>query len=117
MTAPEPAGRHASPTLSAARARTEPSRQAGPRYPRQRPRLTPDLRDQISAQFTEGTYCTLCSGIHPGLSMPACPRVSSFERDADGKLRAATFWADGDWDASGVYFASDAEAGDEPPSR
>ena len=28
--------------------------------------------------------------------MPACPRVASFELDPDGKLKAATFWPDGD---------------------
>ena len=41
--------------------------------------------------------------------MPACPRVASFELDPDGKLKAATFWPDGEYDASGTYLASDVE--------
>lgn len=118
MTYPEGAsGRHAaSPTLSAARARMgTPSRANGPRFPRQARRLGAELRQQISAQFTEGAYCQLCGGIHAGLSMPACPRVASFELDADGQLKSATFWPDGEWISDGVYFASDAEEADEPP--
>lgn len=79
------------------------------RFRREHHPVSPDRRDEITGQFAEGTYCNLCGGIHPGLSVPACPRVASFELDADGKLRAATFWQDGDWDTSGTYFASDVE--------
>lgn len=108
-------GRHAaSATLGAARAKIGTPRPSGPRFPRQPRRLGAELRQQIAEQFTEGAYCQLCGGIHAGLSMPACPRVASFELDADGQLKSATFWPDGEYDASGVYAASDAEAADEP---
>jgi len=108
-------GRHAaSATIGASRARIGvPSRANGPRFPRQPRRLGAELRDQISAQFTEGSYCQLCGGIHAGLSMPACPRVASFELDADGQLKSAVFWPDGEWISDGVYFASDAESDEE----
>ena len=108
-------GRHAaSATLGAARAKIGTPRPNGPRFPRQSRRLGNELRQQIADQFTEGAYCQLCGGIHAGLSMPACPRVASFELDADGQLKSAVFWPDGEYDASGVYAASDAEGSDEP---
>jgi hypothetical protein len=108
-------GRHAaSATLGAARAKIGSPRPSGPRFPRQPRRLGAELRQQIADQFTEGAYCQLCGGIHAGLSMPACPRVASFELDADGQLKSAVFWPDGEYDASGTYAASDAEEAGEP---
>ena len=104
-------GRHAaSATLSASRARNEPATPSrAPRFPRQGRTLSPDRAADVLKEFTEGNFCTLCGGIHAGLSMPACPRVASFELDPDGKLKAATFWPDGEYDASGTYLASDVE--------
>jgi hypothetical protein len=84
-----------------------------PRFPRRVTPLSADLRNQISSQLADGQFCSLCGGIHAGLSLPACPRVASFEMDADGQLRSAHFWADGEYDASGVYYARDAEEGDD----
>src|SRR5690348_9727120 len=110
MTDPEPRGRHAaSATLGAARARSDAARTAAPRFQRERRRLPDDLRADLSAAFDKGEYCTYCGGIHPGLSLPACPRIASFELDADGKMRAAAFWPDGEFDTTGIYFAADAE--------
>lgn len=112
MTEPQP-GRHAaSATLGAARARMSASAGQPPRFPRHRRPLSPEVRQQIGAQFEAGDYCQNCGGIHAGLGMLACPRIAAAELDADGKLRYVVFWQAGDYDTSEVYFASDAEAED-----
>jgi hypothetical protein len=107
-------GRHAaSAALSASRARAEPGHANGPRYPRERRTLSPERAQDILGQFAAGDFCVYCLGIHAGLSLPGCPRIATFELDADGKLRAATYFPDGDWNTSGVYFTDDVEE-DEP---
>ena len=120
MTYPDAqAGRHrASATLDAARARTESARdRVVPRFARQPRLVSAERRQQITEQLAAGDYCTLCGMIHPGMSMPACPRVASCEMDADGKLRAVTFWPDGEYDASGTYSAADVEEDDGADQR
>jgi hypothetical protein len=72
-------GRHAaSATISASRARNEPANGKGPRFPRQGRTLSPDRAADVLKAFADGDFCSLCGGIHAGLSMPACPRVASF---------------------------------------
>jgi hypothetical protein len=39
--------------------------------------------------------CMYCGGLHPAPNTPACPRISSFELNPDGKLIKGTFWPDG----------------------
>jgi len=114
MTEPQP-GRHAaSATLGAARARMAVPAGQPARFPRHRRPLSPELRQQIGAQFQAGEYCTTCGGIHAGLGMLACPRIAAAELDADGKLRYVVFWQPGEYDTSEVYFASDAEPDGDP---
>ena len=113
---PPPSGRHAaSATLSAARA-VRPASGLPPRFTHQRPRLSPERRQEILQGFTEGGFCPYCLGIHAGaaLAVPGCPRIATFELDGDGKLRAAAYWPDGEWDASGVYFTADVEEDETP---
>lgn len=108
-------GRHAaSATLGASRARLDPATSRVPRFPRERRKLSPERAQQVTEQFAAGDFCVYCLGIHAGLSLPGCPRIATFELDPDGKLRAATYWQDSEWDASGVYFTSDVETDDEP---
>ena len=109
-------GRHASPSaaLSASRARYETAAtHSGPRFPRERRTLSPERAQQVTDAFAAGDFCVYCLGIHAGLSLPGCPRIATFELDPDGKLRAATYHADGEWDASGVYFTADVEEDDD----
>lgn len=60
--------------------------------------------------------CGLCGGHHYAPSTAACPRLASFELDAEGKLRAGTFWKGRKWAKGTVVFKADAledeEAGD-----
>jgi hypothetical protein len=112
------AGRHAaSPTLSAARARLADRSPSGPRFPRHRRPMSPELRQQVTDGFAKGEFCTMCGDIHAGLGSPACPRVAACELDADGKIRYVEFWPAGEYDTSGCYSAADAEADDEPAVR
>lgn len=117
MTGPGYDARHASPTLGASRARLEARSPTGPRFPRRRRQMSDDRREDVTKQFTAGDFCTFCGGIHAGLSMPACPRIAACEIDADGKIRYAEFWPDGEYDTSGSYSAADAETDDEPAVR
>jgi hypothetical protein len=107
-------GRHRSPILDASRARPETPRPAGPRFPRQPKHLSPEVRAEALEQFKSNQSCQFCGGLHAGLSTPACPRIASFELNADGAMSAATYWPSGDWDASEVIFSTDTEEPDEP---
>jgi hypothetical protein len=108
------AGRHRSPILDASRARPETPRPAGPRFPRQPRVLSAEIRQQAAERFNAQEFCQFCGGLHPGISTPACPRIASFDLNADGALCSAVFFASGDWDASEVIFSTDTEEPNEP---
>jgi hypothetical protein len=105
-------GRHRSAILDAARPR-DGAKPPGPKFTRQKKILIPELRQSAHQRFEEHQYCIYCGGLHPGISTPACPRIASFELDADGRLSSAAYWQSGDWDASDVIFSSDAEEPDD----
>lgn len=74
--------------------------------------LTDEDRRAADDLIKQGKTCRLCAGLHPGGEL-ACRRLAAFELDADGQLRAGSFWRDGEWDTSGVLFAAEVQD-DEP---
>ena len=78
----------------------------------ERPQLTPEDRRALSEAITAGGLCRCCAGVHAGGEL-ACPRLSTFEIDADGKLKAGSYWPDFHWDTSRVIFAEEATAAEE----
>ena len=75
----------------------------------ERPELTDADRRALGEAIQAGALCACCAGVHAGTEL-ACPRVATFERDGDGKIKAGSYWPDGTWDTSRVVFAEEASA-------
>jgi hypothetical protein len=69
--------------------------------------LTEEDKAEAAKVAQAKLYCTLCGGAHAMPSTPACPRLSSFELDGDGKLKAGTFWPGLKWAKGRVALIED----------
>jgi hypothetical protein len=98
--------------IGAARQRIQPKQDPLAVFTRpERPELSDADRRDLTEAIKAGALCRACAGLHAGGEL-ACPRLAAFELDGDGKLRAGSFWQDGQWDTSRVVFAEEAAAPD-----
>ena len=57
-----------------------------------------DEEKKLAAQAERAALiCRLCGAVHAMPNTAACPRLASFELDADGKVKAGTFFSGTKW--------------------
>jgi hypothetical protein len=63
------------------------------RFPLPVKTLTEDEKAE-ALKSAKDDICILCGGLHAAPNTPACPRISSFELNPDGRITKGTFWPD-----------------------
>jgi hypothetical protein len=69
------------------------------RFPLPVKTLTEDEKAE-ALKSAKDDLCLLCGGLHAAPNTPACPRISSFECNPDGRIIRGTFWPDGMTDSA-----------------
>lgn len=71
------------------------------------PPLTAEERAKADEVAKANRYCQLCGAVHALPSTAACPRLASFELDADGNVKSGTFFEGVKWAKGRAIFIED----------
>lgn len=75
--------------------------------PQAEPPLTEQERAEADKAAKAALVCRFCLGFHALPNSPGCPRLSSFEIDGDGRVKAGTFFEGKAWAKGRVVFFED----------